>query len=349
MDGTRTRRRGLRRAAIATVAGIAFAGATLIGATSATASGTDSSGCLATSSNSALASGLASGLLDCITSGGPATPTTAATGTPTTPAAAAPTPPSAPASPVEVPVSSTTTPTPAPAEPVTTTPETTKTPAVPGALRMVQVITTTNTVYPSATGYSKSTVRFSIRGLTAASAGVRITGSAVLRKGAQVVQTWPIGNATTTLSWDGRNGSKVDPGRYVLTATAWSSDGSRATSTMRVRVSAKHLVTRTVSMRTKDLAKVRSNALPVAVMQAFDYGRVTFRIHTVAKVTGAARLVIIGPYGDRLSMPLLDGTHVTRPAVLSRTFTSAAFHHEWTPGAAKLVELYTVFTYKQLV
>lgn len=352
MSAVRTDRRGLRRAALAVVAGIAFTGATLVGATAATAVGDTPPSCIATSSASALVSGVATGLLDCITGAAPA---------PSTSAAPVPTDDPTSAAPIEAPTA------PEPTAPVATAQpepsiEPTATASAPvdavasapvaeksGELRSVRVITNTTTVYPSAKGYEKSSVRFSIRGLTAARAGVRITGEAVLRKGAQVVRTWRIGTGTTTLTWDGRNRAKVDPGRYVLTATAWSSDGARAMSTMRVRVSAKHLVTRTVSVRTSDLSKARSNMLPVAVMKGFHYGEVTYRVHTVAKVTGPARLLITGPTGERVSIPLRDGTHVTRPAVLAQSFTFAAFDHQWKKGAAQLDELYTVFTFKELV
>lgn len=141
----------------------------------------------------------------------------------------------------------------------------------------------------------------------------------------------------------------MHPGAYMLRVTAWSSDGTRAVSATRIHVSAKHLVTRTVSIRTRDLAEARTDTLPVAVVRGFTYGTVTLRVHTRAKVTGTASLVISGPYDENLIVPLRNGTHATASSVLPRDFTSATFHHRWAKGAAKLLDLYTVFTYKQLV
>ena len=218
-----------------------------------------------------------------------------------------------------------------------------------GTLQTVRVITSTGIVYPSASGYSKSSVRFSVSGLTAARSDVPISGTAVLRKGAAVVRTWTIASATTALAWDGRVNSEVRAGRYTLTVTGWSADGASAVTTTKVRVSAKHLVTRTVSVRTRDLARARTDTLPVAVVRGFTYGRVTLRTHTAAKVSGPASLVISGPYGEQFSVPLRNGRHATRSGTLPREFTSATFHHRWAKGAAKLIDLYTVFTFKQLV
>jgi hypothetical protein len=306
------------------------------------------------------------GLLGCtaVVSVGGTTPgaTTATITTPTTTPTV--TPPSTPTTPTTTPtVPTTTTPTtttPTTAPPTTAPPSGSPSPtpsssaeptAEPTATKVatVKVTTSTATVYPSAKGYSKSKVTFSVKGLTSAKGAVTITGKAVLKKGTKVVKTWKINSSTSKLTWNGRIGKKVKAGVYKLTVTAWSSDGTKKVSTTKVRVSSKHLVTRTASLQTRDLSHATTNVLPKAVKKAFKYGKVTFRTHTVAKVTGPAHLVIVGPNGERVKLRLKDGSHTTKAAVLPKGFTKAKFLHRWKKSDAELLSLRTTFTYKALV
>ncbi|WP_375389927.1 hypothetical protein [uncultured Amnibacterium sp.] len=268
---------------------------------------------------------------------GSTTPVTVPTVSPSTPGTPGPTTPSA---------------TPTSSAPSTTAPAPTGAPTAGSTsstkLSTVKVSTSSSTVYPAARGYSKSRVTFSVKGLTSTKGTVKITGKAVLKKGSKVVKTWKISSTTSKITWNGRIGKKVKAGVYTLTVTAWSADGTKKVTTMKVRVSAKHLVTRTISVPSKNLTGASTAALPAKVAKAFKYGKVTARVHYIAHVTGKARLVFANGATKRY-VPLKDGTHSTKALPLPKGFGSVTIGHDWKKGDATLISLRSVFSYKQLV
>lgn len=309
--------------------------------------------------------GLQVGLLNCtlavLVPSTTSTPTTVLIGTPTPPTVA-PTVPAVPVVPSAKPTApelapSATSTTPVVTEPVAAAPTpaptsstTTTNPSGTAATKLaaVTVSRTSTTVYPAAAGYSRSKVVFSVKGLTAAKGAVRITGKAVLRKGTKVVKTWRISSSTAKLSWNGKVGKKVKAGVYVLTVTAKGADGVTKVTRSKVRVSAKHLVTRTATVESVENVSSTTATMPAKVVKAMKLGRVTVRVRTVATVTGSAKLVFSAD-GTKRSIPLLNGSHTSKAFVVPDGFESVTVAHRWKKGAATLTSFRAVFRYKILV
>lgn len=101
-----------------------------------------------------------------------------------------------------------------------------------------------STVYPVKDGYRDSVV-LTVRPTVAGPASAKVTGSAKLTRAGRTAKRWSLRSGVNRLTWNGRVGGAVKPGRYTLTVTAKGPQGAARTVRTAVVVSAKRLVTRT--------------------------------------------------------------------------------------------------------
>jgi hypothetical protein len=111
----------------------------------------------------------------------------------------------------------------------------------------VTVRRSSSTVYPVKDGYRDAVV-FTVTPSTVGPKTVRVTGTARLTGAGRTARTWKLHNGSNRLTWNGRVGSAVRPGRYTLTVKAKGPQGASKTARSSVTVSPKRLVTRTTTV-----------------------------------------------------------------------------------------------------
>jgi hypothetical protein len=205
----------------------------------------------------------------------------------------------------------------------------------------------TSTVYPVKDGYLDS-VKFSVRALDAGGHLVPVEGTAVLSKGATVVEAWTLDQPVSVLTWDGTMAAAVRTGVYTLHVTEWSADGSTLTERSRIRVVSKHVERRAIMVRSNVSTTAMHATMPRKVMHAFAKGIVTVRLRTVARVTGPAKLVFSGSGATR-ALALRDGVHTTKALTVPKGFERVTLTHDWARGAAELRSATAIWTYSALV
>jgi hypothetical protein len=202
-------------------------------------------------------------------------------------------------------------------------------------------------VYPVKDGYH-DTVRFAIHPLNVTGTAVPVHGAAVLTRQGKTVERWRLDGTKSLITWNGRVGTAIKAGTYRLSVTAWSPDNSRKTAFTNVRVVAKHLVKRTVVVRSKVGASSVTASMPKRLLNAYTMGKVTLRIRTVATVSGPASLVFTNGSVTR-SVPLHDGTYTTPTLSIPQGFERVTIRHGWAPGTAHLKSVVAIWSYNALV
>ncbi|GAA4755499.1 hypothetical protein GCM10025783_30790 [Amnibacterium soli] len=178
------------------------------------------------------------------------------------------------------------------------------------------------TVYPKKDGY-RDTVSFLVKQETSTGAVIPVTGSAVLTKAGKAVKTWALVRSTQTLVWNGLVDGAVKPGTYLLRATARAGDGQAFTSSTRTVVSAKRLVTKSVSLSTGKVTKLTNKAMPKPARTSLVKGLpVRLRVITSAKgIKGVGKLVFTAGKKS-FSVPVRSGKHAAGYIRVPRAFTA---------------------------
>lgn len=210
----------------------------------------------------------------------------------------------------------------------------------------VAVIRSTNAVYPVKDGYL-DTARFEVIATDADGRLVPVVGTATLTSRGQIVRTWRIDSARTGISWDGRVAHAIRTGLYALTATVTSADGTIRTGEAMMRVLGKRLVRHEFVTYTRVDKRRTVKLLPSRLLAAYAFGQVEFRIETVAVVHGRAKLIFTNN-GVVTTVPLRNGTHVTPKQTLPQGFDRVTVIHGWAPGAARLLQLKTIWIHSDL-
>lgn len=111
-----------------------------------------------------------------------------------------------------------------------------------------------STVFPAKDGYRDAVV-FTVQPTVEGPASAEVTGTAKVTRAGRTAKSWKLHSGTNRLTWNGKAGSAVKPGRYTLTVSAKGPHGAAKTVRSSVTVSPKRLVTRTV-VSTEDASSV---------------------------------------------------------------------------------------------
>jgi len=122
--------------------------------------------------------------------------------------------------------------------------------ALHAAVTRLVVKRSVGTVFPAKDGYRDS-VLFTVTPTVSGPSSTTVTGTAALTRSGRTAKSWTLHRGTNRLTWTGKAGTRVVPGTYVLTVRAKGPQGAAKTARTSVKVSAKRLVSRTVTVAQK--------------------------------------------------------------------------------------------------